>query len=197
MSGLIPTISSITNPWIDPQSSSAIWSGEPSRIPASVQRATLRDESVERSVRELVARVRRLEPGNRAAEHHHVVRGVGEGGVAVAAGAAAEVGERIVGGRVGLHGVDQALEALGVELVDHAVLAAEAAVEAHGRAAGGGGDAPDAERARALLREQLAGGLEDPLPLFVTGSCHQLPSFFHRRRWDRPRLDTCNNDVIA
>ena len=34
--------------------------------------------------------------------------------------------------------VDQALEALGVELVDHAVLAAEAAVEAHRRAPGGG-----------------------------------------------------------
>ena len=41
MSGLIPTSSNMTNPWIAPQRSSAIWSGEPSSSPASVQRATL------------------------------------------------------------------------------------------------------------------------------------------------------------
>ena len=59
------------------------------------------------------------------------------------------------------------LEALGEELVDDAVLAAEAAVEAHGGAAGLGGDAPHAERGRPLGREQLARGLEDAPSLVV------------------------------
>ncbi len=74
MSGSTPTISSMTNPWIDPQRSSAIWSGAPSKMPA------------------------------------------------------------------------------------------------------GGRDAPDAERAGALLRQQLAGRLEDPLALFVPGPCHPSSS---------------------
>ena len=164
---------------------------EQSRVGAA---RDLRDEAVEGGVREVVAVVGRHEPGDRAAEHHHVVGGVRDRVLSVARGPAPEVGERVVGRLVRLHRVDQPFEPLGVELVDDAVLAAEAAVEAHGGAAGGGRDLPDAQRARALLREQLARRLEDPLSLLVTGACHRLPSLFHR---GTSALDTCNNDVIA
>ena len=126
-------------------------SGEPSNSACVGAARHLGDQAGERAVRELVALRRRHEPGHRATEHHHVVGRVRERGVAVAVQSPPEVGERVVGQRVLADPLDQALEALGVELVDHAVLAPEAAVEAHGGAAGRGRDPPHAERAGTFL----------------------------------------------
>ena len=143
----MPTSSNITKPWIEPHRISAIrrGAGEQPGIDAARH---LGDEAVERLVRDLVAGVRRHEARDRAAEHDHVVGRVGQRRVAVAGGATAEVDERVVGLRRWLI-ASQALEALDVELVDDAVLPAEAAVEPHRGAARLGGDAPHGERGSA------------------------------------------------
>ena len=110
-----------------------------------------------------LASVGRLEVGHDAVEHQRVVGGVLPGELAVAGPALAEVLQRVVAARRRLHLVAEAAEAVDEQLVEHAVLAAEAGVHVHRAHAGGGGDAPHRQRPGALGGEQVVGRREQRL----------------------------------
>src|SRR5204862_4878033 len=78
----------------------------------------------------------------------------------------------VAGARDRAHAVAEVKEPFDVELLDHALLAPEAAVEAHRGAPRLGRDPSHRQRPGALLREEAARGLEDGTALLVVAAGH-------------------------
>jgi hypothetical protein len=114
----------------------------------------------------------RDEPGDAGPEHHPVVGGVGEGELPVGVGDGDDVDLRVVGDGDRFELGDEASVAVGVELVDDAVLAAEAGVDVHRAHAGFVGDPAHGERLGADGRQQVVGGRQQCVARFVLGSIH-------------------------
>ena len=108
----------------------------------------------------LERQVRGLVLGVGAFEHQRVVRGVLPRVLAVPAAGLEQVGDRVVAGDIG-HDLAQTVEPAHEQRVEHPLLAAQVVVDAHGRHAGGAGDASDGHRVGPLLDQELLGGIDD------------------------------------
>ena len=129
-----------------------------------------RGEVAERCVGDLLGRRRRFVVGHHPVEHQRVVRRVLTGEVAIGRAAASQVGNGIVGRGCLLHPLAEAAEPFGEELVEHAVLAAEARVDVHRADAGGAGDPTHRQRRWTVARQQVVGGRQQGAARLVDGA---------------------------